>query len=85
MDGNRRSRSRELERLRVELAAAGRLLDEIERRSRAQKRKMNLAAAQTLRSEIDPNDTETRFAACVSHGLAKLSSKWLANCCSRFG
>jgi len=73
MDDYRRSRVQELEELRIELAKAGRLLDELERRrnAREQKKATNLIFGR----EIYPNDAETRFAACVSQGLAKLTSK----------
>jgi hypothetical protein len=72
MDDYRHSRLQQLERLRVELAAASRLLDELERRDQAPDQK-------TIESisgpEIYPTEGETRFAACVSHGLAKLGAR----------
>jgi hypothetical protein len=64
----------ELERLRIELANAASLLDELERRRKT--REQQPAAADLLiNSDIYPKEAETRFAACVSQGLAKLSSK----------
>jgi hypothetical protein len=71
MVDHRQSRIQELERLRAELVQAGQLLDELERRHQAQRPK-KASADRAL--EIDPIDTETRFAACVSHALAKLSA-----------
>lgn len=76
MDDNRRFRAQELERLRVELAKAGRLLDELERRSKARERNTNFVAAPSVSfNEVDSSAPETRFAACVSRGLARLNSK----------
>jgi hypothetical protein len=73
MDNYRRIHIQELERLRIELAKAGQLLDELERRQGAKEQKKT-AADLIVNGEINPNDPETRFAAYVSRGLAKRSS-----------
>jgi len=73
MDDRRRSRIQELERLRGELAQVGRLIDELERRQIARDQKKT--ADPIFDAEVYSNDAETRFAACISHGLAKLNSK----------
>jgi len=73
MANNQRSRTQELEELRVQLARAARLLDELERRGAARK-ETKTTADQIFESQVYPSEPETRFAACVSHGLAKLSS-----------
>lgn len=74
MDDQRQSRIQELERLRIELANAAILLEELERRRRARLQQITEADAY-FESEIYSKDAEMRFAACVSHGLAKLSPK----------
>jgi hypothetical protein len=74
MDDCRRSRTQELEQLRAELAKASQLLDELERRRDARQQSKKTADV-VFGSQIYPSEAETRFAACVSHGLAKLSSK----------
>ena len=67
MDKFRRTRAEELERLRGELARVGQLLNELEQRRLARR------GAWTGGSLCSNTDSETRFASCVSRGLAKLT------------
>lgn len=73
MDDGKRSRIQELERMRAELARAGQLLDELERRGKAREQRSDLPAP-FVGDAIESSDPETRFAACVSSGLAKLGA-----------
>ena len=73
MGNGRGSRAMELQQLRVDLAKAARLLDELERRQKS--RGQAKAADLIFGNKIYPGAAETRFAACVSYGLSKLSSK----------
>lgn len=73
MGSFRRARSQQLAQLRLQLADAGRLLDEIEKRSlhKRESTASKLVAIDQL-SNLTAENTETRFAACVAFGLAKI-------------
>ena len=74
MGNSQHSRARELEKLRADLIKAARLLDELERRCEARVQTENPADL-IPGSEIYPREAETRFAVCISSGIAKLKAK----------
>jgi hypothetical protein len=73
MGSFRDSRSRALAQLKLQLEDAGRLLDEIEKRSRYRRtgRASQSVSIDRLSNLISENP-ETRFAACVASGMSKL-------------
>jgi hypothetical protein len=69
------SRRQELAQLQVQLAEAGRLLDEIEKRcDRKRTTGARKSGAIDWLSNSNPENAETRFAACVAFGMSKLRS-----------
>jgi hypothetical protein len=69
------SRRQELAQLQLQLADAGRLLDEIEKRCN-RKRTTGAPKSETIDwlSNSTAENAETRFAACVAFGMSKIRS-----------
>jgi hypothetical protein len=71
MDTRQDARRQGLAELQLQLANASRLLDEIEKRSLA-RRPIRDSSSDGAPVLTIPENAETRFAACVALGMAKL-------------
>ena len=67
------SRRRELALLQLQLKEVGRVLDEIESRSKRRRAVLEIAAVDGF-SNLVSESTEDRFAACVATGMSKIRS-----------